>query len=47
METRKLPYATPELSLIPVADEDVIRTSVEGEVLYDPEGSGNIQDFES
>ena len=47
MKTRKLPYASPELSLISVADEDVIRTSKEGEVLYDDEGSGNIQDWPS
>ncbi len=45
MEKRKLPYASPELILTLVGDADVIRTSGEGEVLYNPEGSGNIQDW--
>ena len=45
MEKRKLTYASPELCLTLVDDADMIRTSVEGEVGYENEGSGNIQDW--
>ena len=45
MEKSKLTYASPELSLTCVDDADVIRTSFDGEVGYENEGSGNVQDW--